>query len=131
MMEMCTDNRFELIEKYRRKLIESTNIESSLEEMAVLDDIMFRCWQMGWLDSLEKQPIISQWIPVSERLPNDGEIVLVSVLTYGENKGAFVDTLKMSNGKWYVFEPFCGWEEVTCDIIAWMPKPEPYKEDKN
>lgn len=52
---MCGDNRFVLIEKYKRKLINSTNIETSPDEMAVLDDILFRCWQMGWLDSLEKQ----------------------------------------------------------------------------
>lgn len=50
---MCNDNRFELIEKYKKELIESTNIESSPEEMAVLDDVLFRFWQMGWLDRLE------------------------------------------------------------------------------
>ena len=55
MMEMCSGNRFELIEKYKRKLINSTNIETSPDEMEVLDSILFRCWQMGWLDSLEKQ----------------------------------------------------------------------------
>ena len=53
MNEQCGDNRFELIKKYKNKLIESTNIETSLEEMAALDDILFRMWQMGWLDSLE------------------------------------------------------------------------------
>jgi len=53
MNEQCGDNRFELIKKYKDKLIESTNIEASPEEMLVLDDILFRMWQMGWLDSLE------------------------------------------------------------------------------
>lgn len=74
---------------------------------------------------IDNQPTISQWIPVSERLPKHEELALVSALSYNENK-AFVDILKMSNGKWYVFEPFCGWEEVYCDIIAWMPLPKPY-----
>lgn len=54
MSDLCTDNRFELIEKYKQKLIESTNIKTSQKEMMVLDDILFRCWQMGWLDILEK-----------------------------------------------------------------------------
>ena len=54
MNETCDDNRFELIEKYKRKLIEATNIETSEDEMKVLDSIMFRFWQMGWLDILEK-----------------------------------------------------------------------------
>lgn len=54
MNDCCDDNRFELIEKYKNKLIESTNIETSPEEMLVLDNILFRMWQMGWLDKLEE-----------------------------------------------------------------------------
>lgn len=51
--EVCTDNRFELISKYKNKLIEGTNIEAREDEMAVIDSILFRCWQMDWLDKLE------------------------------------------------------------------------------
>lgn len=50
--EVCGDDRFELIDKAKRKLLECTNIESRPEEVAVLDSILFRCWQMGWLDKL-------------------------------------------------------------------------------
>lgn len=50
MSDLCDDNRFELIEKYKQELIESTNIETAPDEMKVLDDILFRFWQMGWLD---------------------------------------------------------------------------------
>ena len=53
MCEICTDNRFELIEKYRQKLIDATNIETAPDEMKVLDDLLFRFWQMGWLNKLE------------------------------------------------------------------------------
>ena len=49
MNEVCDDNRFEIIEAAKQRLIEDTNIESSPEEMAVLDSILFRMWQMGWL----------------------------------------------------------------------------------
>ena len=55
MSEVCTDNRFELIKKYKDKLLEGTNIENSKEEMKVINNILFRFWQMGWLDVLEKQ----------------------------------------------------------------------------
>lgn len=51
--EVCGDNRFELIKKYKEKLIEATNIETSKNEMNVIDSVLFRCWQMGWLDRLE------------------------------------------------------------------------------
>lgn len=65
MADFCDDNRFELIEKYKQKLIEETNIESTPDEMKVLDNILFRFWQMGWLDKLEQQTA-PQWIPCSE-----------------------------------------------------------------
>ena len=55
MNEICTDNRFELIQKYKEKLIQGTNIETAKEEMNVIDNILFRFWQMGWLEALEKQ----------------------------------------------------------------------------
>lgn len=58
---MCSDNRrennnarFELMKKYKDRLIESTNITDSWIDMAAIDSILFRFWQMGWLDILEK-----------------------------------------------------------------------------
>lgn len=49
MSEVCTDNRFEVIAAYKKKLIESTNIEADPDEMAVIDNVLFRFWQLGWL----------------------------------------------------------------------------------
>lgn len=49
-MEMCGDNRFEIIESAKADLLNSTNIKTSPDEMKVLDSFLFRCWQMGWLD---------------------------------------------------------------------------------
>ena len=48
------DNRFYLIDKAKQDLLENTNIKDSPEEMKVLDNFLFRCWQMGWLDEYEK-----------------------------------------------------------------------------
>lgn len=48
--ECCGDNRFRIIERAKKDLIEKTNIESRPEEMEVLDSFLFRCWQMGWLE---------------------------------------------------------------------------------
>ena len=58
--EMCNDNRFELIKKYKDKLIEATNIETDKAEMAVIDSVLFRFWQMGWLDILEENGAIKE-----------------------------------------------------------------------
>ena len=49
-MDICGDNRFEIIAKAKADLLEGTNIETDEAEMAVLDNILFRCWQMGWLN---------------------------------------------------------------------------------
>lgn len=54
MGEHCDDNRFKLIEKYKNRLIEATNIEQRPDEMAVIDSVLFRFWQMDWLDKLEQ-----------------------------------------------------------------------------
>lgn len=47
------DGRFEIIAKAKEDLIRSTNIETSEDEMKVLDSFLFRCWQMGWLNGYE------------------------------------------------------------------------------
>lgn len=50
MNEICGDDRFELIAKAKQKLLDATNIDSRADEIAVLDSILFRCWQIGLLD---------------------------------------------------------------------------------
>ena len=53
MNETCDDNREILIAKYFELLKKGTNIETSLYEMNVVRNILFREWQLGWLDRLE------------------------------------------------------------------------------
>ena len=62
MADICNDNRFEIIAKAKADLLESTNIETDEAEMAVIDNILFRCWQMGWLDRYDRkdEPTISK-----------------------------------------------------------------------
>lgn len=55
MGEICRDNRFETIKKAKKHLIEATNIETSPDEMKVLDNFLYRCWQMGWLKEYEEE----------------------------------------------------------------------------
>lgn len=53
MGDMCGDNRFEVIAKAKEAILQETNISSSPYEMDVLDAILYRCWQMGWLKLYE------------------------------------------------------------------------------
>ena len=63
MNETCTDNRFEIIEKAKKHILEATNIDTSPDEMKVLDNFLFRCWQMGWLNMYdnEERPYDHTW----------------------------------------------------------------------
>lgn len=49
-INICGDNRFEIIAKAKEDIISATNIEDAKDEMECLDNFLFRCWQMGWLD---------------------------------------------------------------------------------
>ena len=51
--ESCSDNRFKIIEKAKEAVLEQTNIDSSENEMKVLNTFLFRCWQMGWLKEFD------------------------------------------------------------------------------
>lgn len=51
--DVCGDNRFEIIERAKRHLLDNTNIVYSKDEMKCLDSFLFRCWQMGWLKQFD------------------------------------------------------------------------------
>ena len=71
------------------------------------------------------------WIPVSERLPEYGQRVLV---TYDlVKKYPWVNILRygkpMSEDKPCFYEAGSEWGDVPYDgIVAWMPLPKPYRE---
>ena len=68
-------------------------------------------------------PTKTGWIPVSERLPEDSELVLFSTKTDRVFEGRFF--ADNTDRQWYAFrdETFA-WNNV---VTAWMPLPEPYK----
>ena len=65
-----------------------------------------------------------RWIPVMERLPEQGERVLA---TDGEFVGEFYVN---SRGKWKRYNDNDYSLMMALDILWWMPLPEPPKEDK-
>lgn len=79
----------------------------------------------------------SQWIPVSERLPNDGELVLCT------HRGKFGSAEQVVEHTFLNGKFVCNWaidldrtsptygECLVGEIIAWMPLPEPYKDDNS
>lgn len=90
------------------------------------------------LDNILTEPV---WIPCNERQPEEDGKYLVT-LRWSDYPNS-VETLHFSNdlssvdGVGYAGEKRPGWYEYDSDygcyeidnVIAWMPRPEPYKED--
>ena len=62
--------------------------------------------------AIEQLPSAQQWIPCSERLPDQNGKYLV----VGRQKA--INILKFDGGRWY----------GKWGIVAWMPLPEPFKD---
>ena len=78
-----------------------------------------------WIDS---QPKVGEWIPVSEELPEDEGLVLVTVNDKHNNltfENALITGCYCYAEGW-ILEGYIDW--VDPNVTAWMPLPEPYKE---
>lgn len=70
-------------------------------------------------EAIEQDENENGWIPVSERLPEDGTYITTLDGELVGQKEPFTGMCGIENGKW---------DDEDC-VIAWQPLPEPYKED--
>lgn len=61
----------------------------------------------------------ARWIPCSERLPEENEVVLT--------QANFKDDIKMAVSSRVDYNYWTGWGTREVNVIAWMPLPKPYK----
>lgn len=124
MTNCCGDNRFEIIKKAKKDILQSTNIEEDKDEMKVLDNFLFRCWQMDWLKKYETTKF--PWISVKEDLPCNHEELIIKHDDWEilETKPVFVHYKNGGFGIRHMWksknEPWI-WFPNTSDIDYWMP----------
>jgi len=111
-------SRQDAIEHLKKRLYESAlNNEGVVSE--TMEEIADNRIQI-WMDELPSSPSRSQWIPCSERMP-DEEVLCCD--TRGEMIiGYPYQDEESSTGYGAVLD-----DVVMIDCIAWMPLPEPYK----
>ena len=67
-----------------------------------------------------------KWIPVSERLPEEGYGVLATV-NGKHNNTTFIDALEIAeydSDEGWIMEGYLDW--INPDVTAWQPLPEPF-----
>lgn len=75
------------------------------------------------IDFVENQPKIGEWIPCSERLPENISTVIVQISEIQKPTFGWYASI---NKKWILSEKdFVDLEKYT--VVAWRPLPEPYK----
>lgn len=101
---------------------------------------------MAALRELAEKADSFEWIPVSERLPDEHESIFAK--SYGTDKwdnmfwrttsNRVIATIKYNDGTVIVKEAFTHdgeWtvekKNINCKVIAWIPFPKPYKENEN
>lgn len=118
-------NKF--LESYHVALSMATNALSEVSEFQAIN-LDLASENENLLDQIQEVKA-KTWIPVTERLPEDRRLVLVTA--YWHETYQVMMASYYGDGLWWCV-PFnnCGEHMQSLKPKAWMPLPEPYEEDK-
>ena len=106
-------------EEVKESGIKYLNINVSNSEVERNPDIVRLCADAEILEYVKSKTV--DWIPVSERLPEDYQNILFSTKTDRVFEGRYFKD--ETEHQWYSFRDECfAWNNV---VTAWMPLPKP------
>lgn len=85
-------------------------------------------------DIIKNQPKVGEWIPCSERLPEGCDDAELEVLVHMEEKYIEAEFKEVGLALYYPGEKqfrsvYNHMADITENVVAWMPLPEPYREE--
>ena len=85
--------------------------------------------KLARLEDAEDTNVLSRWIPISERLPEEEKYILLSFANYtGLDIGRYENDGE--NDKFYPGDEEETYASYGLIVNAWMPLPEPYREEE-
>ena len=93
-------------------------VDDADEKRAIITDLV------NGIPAIDAAPTVNDWISVNDRMPDNGQDVLVYIDDKEESR---ITGCNYDNGVWYDCVMNC--EIVIPNITHWMPIPEPPKED--
>lgn len=111
---------------YRDMMVESLKVLPSAQSDIARDIATIIKNEKDMMAILKNAEPERKWIPCSERLPAEGEQVLLTNFFRKMDIGWLVKT----EDEGYLWEITGSWYNAFNDWIAWMPLPEPYKEER-
>lgn len=121
-VEILKEMAFTATETQRRALEDAISAISDYKKMQEISlDLAF-----------ENDELInkSRWIPVTEKLPENFQRVLVTIVNYKGDKVVRVAEYYNSKSIFQIKENCEQWEVGEKGLLAWRPLPEPYKAEK-
>ena len=105
-----------------------------IDRQAAIETVDFECGEWRGLagtivNGLKNLPAANRWIPCKERLPQEDELVLVTDYAGCQHVWNITRTVFGYLGG-LCWENECGYYVELDDAVAWMPLPEPYKEEE-
>lgn len=113
-------------QRLERKMSDLINRQAAIEDIRTMipKDARFDIkWIEMWLMQLPSAQLEPQWIPVSKKLPNKNDYVIVTT-KFGVVIEAQFEVWNSGEKEWWIDNDN---SLEFDDVVAWMPMPQPYR----